>query len=770
MPELTGYADPFSVAPGAFAEFFVHTDARDYDARIVRLLHGDSAPEGPGFKAEAIPSEVAGRHPGQSQRTSPGSFLVAEDQHGLPPVEGLTIIAWIQPSALAARPRQGLVARWASRRSGFALVIEDGQAAFILRAAGSVVTVRSGARLVERSWHLVVARYRGEERRIEIRQRCAAQWMPAPAAANREECPAAAIDMAPGVWTLGAAAARPAGAAWIPEEPYDGKLESPVVIGEEVDDEAVEDVAAGADPSAVSDRVIAAWDFAPRGAGTPVPDRGLHQLTAYSLNMPYSAVTGHNWSGRETDFKRAPHEYRALQFNSDALTDARWDVSLRWRVSPGLRSGVYALRVEDRDDVDHVPFVIRPPRGKPGADVAVLLPTLTYWAYANERSLSPELLSRWRPVPDTWRVEADPRDAYLARHPEYGKSLYDHHDDGTGCSISSRRRPIPNLRPDYRYHATGAGRHLGGDLYLVDWLEARGFSYDVITDEDLHTEGAGLLSGYRAVMTGSHPEYATDAMLDALERYVFGGGRLMYLGGNGLWWVTSLCGDEGSCIEQRRGYAGSRLWESPPGECYHASTGELGGVWRHRGRSPNRLLGTGTSAYGHDGDSRGYVRTPESFDPEVGFVFEGIAPDETIGGFGLSMGGAAGDEIDRADVELGTPPTARVLATATGFGDTYQVVIEDLQQTAAHSGGRHHPNVRADMLYWKTPEGGAVFSVGSIAWTASLSHDGYENNVSRVTENVLRRFSGDVWPGRQPNEGCCAASAVPESSRRNPET
>ena len=48
------------------------------------------------------------------------------------------------------------------------------------------------------------------------------------------------------------------------------------------------------------------------------------------------------------------------------------------------------------------------------------------------------------------------------------------------------------------------------------------------------------------------------------------------------------------------------------------------------------------------------------------------------------------------------------------------------------------------MVYFKTPNGGAVFSTGSIAWCGALSHDGYRNNVSRITDNVLRRFaSGD---------------------------
>ena len=41
------------------------------------------------------------------------------------------------------------------------------------------------------------------------------------------------------------------------------------------------------------------------------------------------------------------------------------------------------------------------------------------------------------------------------------------------------------------------------------------------------------------------------------------------------------------------------------------------------------------------------------------------------------------------------------------------------------------------MLVFDTPGGGAVFSVGSINYVASLPVD---ENVSRVTANVLRRF------------------------------
>ena len=42
-------------------------------------------------------------------------------------------------------------------------------------------------------------------------------------------------------------------------------------------------------------------------------------------------------------------------------------------------------------------------------------------------------------------------------------------------------------------------------------------AFDLITDDELHHEGAGLLANYKTVVTGSHPEYHTPQMLDGLQ-------------------------------------------------------------------------------------------------------------------------------------------------------------------------------------------------------------------------------------------------------------
>jgi N,N-dimethylformamidase len=67
-------------------------------------------------------------------------------------------------------------------------------------------------------------------------------------------------------------------------------------------------------------------------------------------------------------------------------------------------------------------------------------------------------------------------------------------------------------------------------------------------------------------------------------------------------------------------------------------------------------------------------------------------------------------------------------------------MIEEMSHTHSAITGETCPFVRADMVFYETLNGGAVFSTSSIAWAGSLAHHGYDNNVSRITENVIRRF------------------------------
>ena len=150
------------------------------------------------------------------------------------------------------------------------------------------------------------------------------------------------------------------------------------------------------------------------------------------------------------------------------------------------------------------------------------------------------------------------------------------------------------------------------------------------------------------------------------------------------------------------------------------------------------MAGTGFSAQGFDISSY-YRRLPESHNKRAKFIFEGVR-DEIIGDFGLIGDGAAGLELDRADRLLGTPPNCLVLASSENHSDIYLVVCEEILVNYPGLSGQENELVRADMVFYETAAGGAVFSSSSIAWAGSLSHNDYENNVSKITENVLRRF------------------------------
>ncbi|MFF0448233.1 N,N-dimethylformamidase beta subunit family domain-containing protein [Streptomyces sp. NPDC004609] len=473
----------------------------------------------------------------------------------------------------------------------------------------------------------------------------------------------------------------------------------------------------------------------------------VHDVRALRLvNGPTLAVTGRHWQDDTTDFRSAPAQYAAVHFHEDDVEDAGFTPTAELTVPDGLPSGVYAFRVRDGAGlVDHVPFTVTPPRGTAAARIGFLLPTLTYLAYANERLVA---AGDGGMVPADGTTEPAPADRWLAAHPEAGLSVYDKHTDGSGCSLVSLLRPIPNLRPDFVWWNTGAPERFGADLYIADFLDHRGEPWDAFTDHDLHEQGAGLLARYPVIVTGTHPEYSTREMLLALESYLDGGGRVMYLGGNGFYWVTSIDPDRPHLAEVRRGINGTRAWNSRPGETRHQTTGEPGGLWRYRDRPPHRLTGVGFAAQS-DGRDRapGYRRTPAAQDPAHAWIFDGVSDAKVIGDYGLSLGGAAGYEIDRYDPRAGSPAHGVVLMTSQGLHpDSYLLAVEDLDVTVAEVTGSTSDRVRSDVVHLERPGGGAVFSVGSCSWAGSLSHNGYDNDIARITDNVLTGFLHRATP------------------------
>jgi N,N-dimethylformamidase len=673
-----------------------------------------------------IEASVNREYPGKVQPLLTGSYLTVPDHARLRLNGSFTLQAWVAPTRLG-QGIQAIMGKWSDRdQSGYALVLEpDGRLALWLGGPrGRTEKVRSrdpippaigastytaigltlGRNANTYHWTFVAASYDSATGRVVLYQEPTDERIPARemgVTEQRTELRALASNrvsfLVAGYWAPG-----PGGEGRVAGH-FDGKIDRPVVFGRALSRREIERLARDGTPA----DPVAWWDFSRDIGGRRVTDRSGHELDGRTVNTPARAVTGHTWAARVTNWRDAPDQYSAIYFHSDDLDDAAWDPSFSFTVPSRLKSGIYAARLKAGDRSDWIPFFVRPPRGTASAPIAFLVPTYSYLAYGGFRLAVPGILS-----------------------------LYDLHSDKSGVGYTTRRKPILEMRPHWT-----RDRHFAADLDFVHWLEAKGFQYDIITDEDLDQEGEALLARYRTVVSGSHPEYWTGAMLDGLERYLATGGRFMYLGGNGFYWVISHDRERPDVLELRR-WGGTNAWHAAPGEYHHSTTGEQGGLWRFRGRPPQQLVGIGFAAQGWPTGSF-YKRQPGSLDPRAAFIFEGIGPDEAIGDFPslVQQSGAAGDEVDRLDFALGTPSHTLLLATASGFTNDYQHVIEENNAEDSQQGGAVNPFVRADMVFFETPKGGAVFSVGSIAWFGSLAYNNLENNVSRITENVLRRFS-----------------------------
>jgi len=474
-------------------------------------------------------------------------------------------------------------------------------------------------------------------------------------------------------------------------------------------------------PELTVDGALAArWDFSAAMTSQTVPGLGPQGRPLRLVNAPKRAVTGPAWTGEAHDWRQAPHHYDAIHFHDDAIADCAWPCVQDVRLPDDLRPGVYGLAFSAAPgETSHrIPLFVRP-RNKPA--VVFLAATFSYLAYANSLWASPSAPALEAAYP-----------VDVARMRRFGLSTYSRHRDGSGIGLVSTRRPMLNLTPGFLGEAAGGQSLINDDLRIIAWLDRIGEPYGVLTDHDLHHEGAEALDGCTALITGAHPEYQSRETLDALEAFQGRGGRLLYLGGNGFYWRVSTLPEAPHVMEVRRAESGIRMWAEPVGEYHHQSDGGLGGLWRRLGRPPNRLVGVGYSAQGDEAPSQPYRRTPASEDPRAQFLFEGVK-GEVFGAFN-GIAAAAGYELDRADTGLGSPAHALVVARSEPFGDgLYPVNEERLTHTVIDA----EDPLRADMTFFETPSGGATLSVGSVFFPLALDE---EDGAGRLARNALQRF------------------------------
>lgn len=383
-----------------------------------------------------------------------------------------------------------------------------------------------------------------------------------------------------------------------------------------------------------------------------------------------------------------------VQWNKQGYTNPH---HLQYLQAPE-RTGLYYLHAKtERGAFFSFPWIVAP--ATPQAKIAVLASNINWNAYNNFGGRSNYIHADRFPPKPTVNARYD-----LKRYTDPHHRTYDT-DDYAPLSFD-RPEPINHI-PEKDQVADPiegrAGCHIApAEWRFLGWMEREGFAYDLYAETQFHT-GVLNLDDYKILIITTHPEYWSRHMYYTLKAWVFErGGRLLYLGGNGLncevvfldeYTITVKNGNVTS-LDRPRADAESRF------HLYNESEANLLGV---------AFTGTGimTSAPYRVLDANHWV-----------FAGTGVKNGDLFGEASLHMrvpGGASGHETDK--ITASSPKNVQLLAKGTNMdGGGAEIVV-------------HEPG-----------NGGMVFSVGSITYPSSILVD---DVLSRITANVISRFLND---------------------------
>jgi N,N-dimethylformamidase len=429
-----------------------------------------------------------------------------------------------------------------------------------------------------------------------------------------------------------------------------------------------------------------------------------YQLTLWRYGLKKEFVKMISWFD-----EHGPQANRQILPDGDfTQTGAQWNLagySAPPIVTAPERSGLYYFWARTPSgSAFSFPLVVAP--ASPKAKIAVLASTNTWNAYnnfggrsnyVNADHLPPRPVVNSRQDLDRYQ-DSTPFGTWKAQDDEYLPLSFD------------RPEPHNNLFDNPNPTDPVQGRvQCGvapGEWRLYAWLEREGFEYDLYAEAQLHN-GQLTLDAYSVLIISVHPEYWTREMYLLVKDWVFKrGGRLMYLGGNGLNCEVTLSNDgQMRCLTHVNSVAGELGGHSEDGAVEYESR-------MHRTlESEANLLGVVCTVTGI------MTAAPYRVVDSSHWIFEDTAlkngdlfGQETL--HERIPGGASGHETDKRSIS--SPANTKLLAKGINPGN----------------GG-------SEIAIHEPDGGGAVFSVGSITWVAALFPD---ESVSRITKNVLTKF------------------------------
>jgi N,N-dimethylformamidase len=373
------------------------------------------------------------------------------------------------------------------------------------------------------------------------------------------------------------------------------------------------------------------------------------------------------------------------------------------------RSGLYYFHAKGRSGrFFSFPWIVAP--AAPQAPTAVIASTNTWNAYNNFGGRSNYINATGLPPEPTVNARQD-----LIRYRQAGSfNVWGFPDNHYPPLSFQRPEPGNHIPEDTEATDPVEGRTEGGKMpgewRLLAWLEREGYDYDFYSEHQLHT-GVLPLDAYKVLILSVHPEYWSRQMYERVKAWVHRrGGKLMYLGGNGLNCEIEFPDDTTIRCKTMLLSTGGELGMADPSnpEIYYESR------FHRTVECEANLLGVVCTAAGI------MTAAPYRTVNARHWIFDGtgLRDGDLFGTQSLHErvhGGASGHETDK--MSRYSPSRTVLLAKGTNPED----------------GG-------AEMVFYEADQcGGAVFSVGSITYPSCLLVDSV---ISRITANVLDRFLG----------------------------
>jgi N,N-dimethylformamidase len=372
------------------------------------------------------------------------------------------------------------------------------------------------------------------------------------------------------------------------------------------------------------------------------------------------------------------------------------------------KSGLYYLHAkgEKSGEFFSFPWIVAP--ANPTAKIAVLASTNTWLAYNNFGGRSNYINADRLPPEPVVNARQD-----LIRYTKAGSfNVWGFQDEDYLPLSFERPEPGNVVLEEEEVTDPIQGRLPCGmapaEWRLLGWLEREGFAYDYYSEGQLH-HGDVDLDAYQILIISVHPEYWSREMYGQVKDWVQQrGGKLMYLGGNGLnCEVEFLDGDRLRFKTFLQPTTGGALGMPDPKD----PSVYLDSRMHRTLESEANLLGVVCTETGIMTAAPYRVVNADHWI----FAGTGLKNGDLFGEASLQErihGGASGHETDK--ISPHSPPNTVLLAKGTNQDD----------------GG-------AEIVYYETANGGAVFSVGSITYVASILVD---DALSQITANVIRRF------------------------------